>query len=284
MPESLRAFALAADLPVRLEVVDTASQPVPRRRVLDAARDPVPDAPYVMSHPAFVLGWADGRRLVVDAGMDRAGALAFGRPLEWLGAGPIVPHASLAERVAPHLDAGPLGLVPTHLHTDHVGGVLAWCAALPAGARVRLFQTAAQAERTNHTTRPGRALLDTAGCLDPVRLDAAPAAPVPGFPGTFVIHAAGHTPGSQIVGAWLREGGEPRGVLFVGDVANVVDGIRLDLPKPWAYRTFVVPENEPRLARVRAFLREAADRAGFLILPSHDRLHLVASGLLAPAP
>lgn len=278
---ALRAFAAAPDLPTQLAVVDTASQEMPRALVLDPSRDPRPGARYVMSHPAVVLIWADGRRLLVDAGMDRAGALAFGRPIEWLGGQPIEPHASLAERIGGTLArAGPLGIVFTHLHTDHVGGVAALCAALPPSMRVSLFQREAQIRLANYTTRPGRAQLAAARCLAPVALEEAPVAAVPGFPGVFVIHAAGHTPGSQVVGAWLREtpGAPPRGWLFPGDVANAVDGIREEVPKPWAYSTFVVPESAARLARLRGFLRDA-EAAGMTLVPAHDALHLRSLGL-----
>lgn len=281
-PEELRAFAAAPDLPVRLRAVNTASQVTPRRLVLDPARDPTPDAPYVMSHPAFVLEWADGRRLLVDAGMDRAATRrAFGRPIEWMGGGSIEAHASLAERVGPELNGRRVGIAFTHLHIDHVDGVHSLCRALDGRTRIALFQRRAQAERVNFTTRVGRAWLDTAGCLEAIGLEEVPAAAVPGFAGVFVIHAAGHTPGSQIVGAWVAGAGGPRGWLFAGDVANAIDGIRRDVPKPWAYQTFVVPESEARLQRLRSFLRQAADRVGFTVLLSHDELHLVELGLLA---
>ena len=279
--DALRALAADAELPARVSYWNTASQPMPRSQVLERSRDPHPGEPYVMSHPAFVLEWADGRVLLVDTGMDRAAALAFGRPIEWLGAAPIEPHASLAEVLGPALARGPFGLVFTHLHTDHTSGVAAFCAALRARrpeARVQLFQTEAQATRANWTTRPGRAQLASADCLEALRLADSPAAPLPGFPGTFVIQAAGHTPGSQVVGAWLRDGASTRGFLFAGDVANAADGIRFDVPKPWAYSLLVVPESPRRLQRMRRFLRQASE-AGFVVVVSHDQRALEASGI-----
>jgi len=100
--ESIAAVAGVAtivdDPPVQLSVINTASQAMPRRAVLDTARDPHPDEPYVMSYPAFVLRWRDGRMLLIDAGMSRAAAVSFGKPIEWLGgAEAIVPHASIGE-------------------------------------------------------------------------------------------------------------------------------------------------------------------------------------------
>ncbi|RIL00064.1 MAG: hypothetical protein DCC71_19200 [Proteobacteria bacterium] len=279
---SLRAFADAPDLPVRVSVWNSASQPAPRAQVLDARRDPAPDAPYVMSHPSFVVEWSDGRTLLVDAGMDAEQARAFGRPLAWLGGGAIEPHGGIAERVAPALAGRSVAIAFTHLHGDHVGGVVSLCRARGA-APLRLLQTAAQADAANYTTRPGRALLDDAGCLARERTADAPAAPLPGLPGAFAIHAAGHTPGSQIVGAFVRTADGVRGVLFAGDAANAIDGIRHDVPKPWAYRTFVVPEHEARLARVRAWLREA-EAQGFAVAIAHDERHLATTGIPPFAP
>src|SRR5262245_2702592 len=72
------------DAPTRVAVINTASQKMSRANVLETERDPHPDQAFVMSYPAFVLEWKDGRLLLVDAGMTRAGAESFGVPLEWL--------------------------------------------------------------------------------------------------------------------------------------------------------------------------------------------------------
>lgn len=281
-PEAMAAFAEpAAERPVRIAWLDTARQPMPRKLVLDPARDPAPDAPYTMSHPVFVLTWRDGRVLLVDAGMDREAALAFGRPLAWAGAGPIEPLGAAADRLRELLAAAPedgLAIVFTHLHVDHVSGIDALCRVLPPGRRLRVWQRPAQAAEGNHTTRAAAERLAAAPCARRRHLAPDPAAPVAGFLGVFVIHAAGHTPGSQIVGAWVGEGAEPQGWLLAGDVANAWDGVRAEVPKPWAYRTFLVPESEARLQRVRAFLRDAA-ADGFTVLVSHDRRALEASSM-----
>ena len=122
------------------------------------------------------------------------------------------------------------------------------------------------------------ATLDRAGCLVRERLSGVSLTPIPDYPGAFVIHAAGHTPGSQIVGAWVREGSRVRGFLFAGDAANAIAGVRHDVPKPLSYRLFVVPESERRLTRVRAFLREA-EQAGLVVALAHDERHLATTGI-----
>src|SRR5262249_53552825 len=135
--------ALVDDAPVRLWRINTASQTMPRADVLDPGRDPHPGEPYVMSYPAFALGRKDGRLGLIDVGMTRDGARAFGRPLEWLGAAdPMQPHQSVAEALGAAA-ARVKGILFTHLHTDHVGGIGELCAHLNT---LRVPMTAAQAE------------------------------------------------------------------------------------------------------------------------------------------
>ncbi len=263
-------------LPVRVSAVNTARQPMPREAVLDPHLDPEPGTPYVLAIPAFVLEWADGRGLLVDAGMERDAALDFGRLTERFGgAGPMQAGTPLAEVLAPALGR-PWSLVLTHLHIDHTQGLAALCAARPAGAPpVRLLETREQATRSNYTTRAARQQVAEAepGCLARETLDPAPLAPLPGLPGAFVIRAAGHTPGSQVLVAFVRQAGRTRPWLFSGDVVNHVAGIRHDVPKPASYRWLVTPEADGRLGRLRRLLR-AAEEEGAVLVVSHDDAHL----------
>lgn len=272
------------DLPVRAWWIETATQPMPRWAVLDPAGDPQPDAPYVMSHPAFALQWTDGRILLIDAGMRRDAALSFGRPLQWLGgAGPLIPGTSAAAALGSDL-ADVKGIVFTHLHSDHVDGAVELCAADPPPA-IAAFTTVAQAERPNHTTQPGLDLLAEASCVKLRPLGGAgPLHPVPGFPGVAVIDAGGHTPGSQIVLVRLAAATGMRLLAFAGDTVNHHDGIRHDVPKPWAYRTFIVPESDERQQELRRFLAALERERGFTVLVSHDEASLRASGLRQSAP
>lgn len=269
----------AADPPLRVSIINTASQPMARAGVLAAEGDPHPRAPYVMSHPAFVLEWADGRILLIDAGMTPEQATAFGRRIELLGAGDaIVPHRSTADALG--IDAARVrGVIFTHPHTDHTGGIGALCGAI--GHDMAVFMTTAQAQRPNYTTRPGLAQIRDATCARPVRLDGGPLMPVPGFPGVSVVDAGGHTPGSQIVVAEIGGGDETRRLVFTGDIINNIDGVAYDLPKPWTYRTLVVPESDARQAELRRFLKQLQDEAGATLLVSHDQLALERSGVPA---
>jgi glyoxylase-like metal-dependent hydrolase (beta-lactamase superfamily II) len=271
LPDDAAVLALAGvpGGPVALAWHESARQPMPRSLVLEASADPDGAAPYVMSHPSFALAWPDGRVLLVDLGMEREGALAFGRPLEWTGASPLEFAGGAAHALGPAA-ARVAGAVFSHLHADHVDGVVALCAAR-TGAVLPVFQTAAQAELANHTTRPGRRLLDEAGCVRRQRLPEGPLAPLPGFPGVAVVDAAGHTPGSQVVLAVLSSG---RRLAFTGDVANHVEGIRRNVGKPSGYGLLVVPESPVRLDRVRRWLRHLERDLGFELVVAHDEAHL----------
>ncbi len=275
--EQVLLSAAGEDRPVAISWINTARQAMPRSAVLERARDPSPGRPYVMSHPVFVLEWSDGRLLLVDTGMDRDGAFAFGKPIQILaGAQPIAPLGPVAEHLGP-ARARVAGLVFTHLHVDHVEGVGALCAAI--AHPVPVFMTTAQRERSNYTTRPGRGLLEKAGCTRPVTLEGGPLFPLAGFPGVFVIAAGGHTPGSQLVIAHVREGEKLRTYAMTGDIVNHIDGVNHDLPKPFFYSLVVVPEDRERLRELRRYLHELRERAGVVLLVSHDEAELEASGV-----
>lgn len=271
--------------PVRLSIANTASQEMPRSGVLDSSRDPASASLYVMSHPSFVLEWEDGRILLVDTGMDRSGAESFGRLIErLLGGGPMRPHASVSVQLADAADRVE-GVLFTHLHEDHAGGVVELCRGRTRPLRV--FMTEAQDERGNYTTGATRRLLaDTRRgaqteadppCVEVTRIGSGGAQPVPGFPGVAVVAAGGHTPGSQIVLAAVS-GADGRSVAgFTGDIVNHIAGIDHDVPKPTLYRLLVVPEAEDRQAELRRFLRSLRDEAGVRLLVSHDELQLTGS-------
>jgi glyoxylase-like metal-dependent hydrolase (beta-lactamase superfamily II) len=127
-------------------------------------------------------------------------------------------------------------------------------------------------------------LVDEAGCARRVRLPDALLAPVPERPGVFVIHVAGHTPGSQVVIAFLDTGRGPAGVrriALAGDAANVLDGVLHDVPKPLLYRLLVVPESDARLGEVRRLLAAVGREGGFELAVSHDGLALERDGFLS---
>jgi hypothetical protein len=49
--------------------------------------------------------------------------------------------------------------------------------------------------------------------------------------------------------------------------------------KPLLYRLWIVPESEPRLARVRGWLQHLERDLGFELLVAHDQAQLASLGL-----
>jgi glyoxylase-like metal-dependent hydrolase (beta-lactamase superfamily II) len=274
------ALSAVVDGPVRLRWIVTSSQAMPRSMVLGSG-DPHPDRPYRLCHSAFAVEWEDGRILLIDAGMTRAQAAAFGAMGEWAGAEPIEVATTVAAALGPRVkDAA--GVVFTHLHVDHVDGVRELCAAGDE-PRIDAFLNSAQAQRTNHTTGDALATVRSLPCLRPVELAAAGLLPLEGFPGAFVIPVAGHTPGSQVIVIAMRDGRGRRAIAFTGDVVNHIDGVNFDIGKPALYRALVVPEDDGRLSEVRRFLRDLRDIAGFELLVSHDEYALASSSVARSA-
>ncbi|MBM4269649.1 MAG: MBL fold metallo-hydrolase [Deltaproteobacteria bacterium] len=273
---------LAADpgAPGRLGWINTASQDMPRAAALDPDLDPQPDAPYRMSHPSFVLEWPDGRLLLVDLGMTQDAAREFGEPLEsFADAESMETHTPTAQALGERAN-DVAGVILSHTHTDHVQGIAALCSARTK--RLPVYATEAQIERPNYLTRPGLEMLREAGCVDLIELrddDGDSLLPVPGLPGVRVIDAGGHTPGSQIVVARLDSGEDAALYAFVGDIVNARAGIEHDVPKPWLYRTFVVPEDHERQGELRRWLRDLNRSAGFTPLVAHDELATRSSGV-----
>jgi glyoxylase-like metal-dependent hydrolase (beta-lactamase superfamily II) len=277
--DELMAFDPDADLPIRLSWINTATQPMARSLVLDPALDPTPDQPYVMSYPSFVFEWADGRIFLVDLGMDRAAAEAFGRPFELLvGAKKIQPLGSAAERLGDAL-ARVKGVAFTHEHKDHTQGVTDLCRLHPRP--IALFQDRLQVEETNYTTRGAQRQIRDADCMARRMVDGTRLLALPGFPGLAFFAAGGHTPGSQIFVAHVRTGDGVRTWVLTGDIVNQIDGIRRNVPKPPLYSLLLVPESTARLDVLRRFLGGLESEHGVGLLVSHDQLSLEASGLPA---
>jgi glyoxylase-like metal-dependent hydrolase (beta-lactamase superfamily II) len=263
------ASALAVDDgPVRIGYVLTSEQKSPDNRI---------------GHPVFVVEWQDGRVLAIDAGMDRAEAVAFGKPFETvLGAEPAVAYGSIAEQLGARA-AAVRAIAFTHLHVDHTGGAYTLCEG--AAHALTIFEAPLQAGRGNYMTRGGKEDIERVKCADRVVLEGGPVYALPGFPGVAAIAAGGHTPCSTIyfvkVGAitWV----------LVGDVAFSHRDIVEDRPKNALYSYLLVPESPARLAELRAWLRGIETDPGYRIVVSHalDELEALPSGLgltrIAPA-
>ena len=263
--------------PVAAYWVNTAWQSTSLQTVMASDSSRPDDEPFVMGFPAFILEWADGRLLLIDVGMDAVAARAFGAPLEALGlAGPMKPELSVAESMGSELQRIE-GVVFTHLHIDHVAGLTSLCEQFKGTAPV--FMSDAQALRPNFLTKEGADIVAKASCLEVDRSVTAPMTPLPNFPGVWIVPAAGHTPGSQIIVARIESGGGTRDFLFLGDIVNAAQALELNQGKPILYRTILVPEDEERQNSLRQFISTLQHQHGFQSIASHDQLALEASTL-----
>jgi len=263
--------------PNRIRYINTASQPMPRGLVLASSQDPHPERAYVLSHVSFALEWADGRLFLIDTGMPREAAIAFGKAAELIGAGPSKAYGGVSDQLgADVLRVAGIGF--THLHQDHTSDLAQLCHQL---AELDVFQAPVQFERGNYTTSTSERQIADATCATPRRLEGEALFAVPGFPGLFVIQASGHTPGSQLFVVHLAgEAGAPAQTwLLAGDIVNHIDGVRKNLPKPTLYSTLVTPESADRLAELRQYLQTLESDYGVQLLVSHDQLQIESSGI-----
>ena len=118
-----------------------------------------------VAFPAFVLRWADGRRFVIDMGMDEDGATHFYEKMAWqYKSDGIKVHGSVAQQLGAEASLV-AGLGFTHLHEDHVQGVQRYCQSKLT--KLPLFQTSQQALEHNYTTGFGAAFVEDADCVSP---------------------------------------------------------------------------------------------------------------------
>jgi len=279
--QEIMAAAREADLPTSIHILNTASQSIARHLILDAELDPASSGNVELAFPAFVLTWANGHRFVVDGGLSATEADRFGRQLQWLGDGfhsePMVYHRSLSASLYPVSVKG-LGL--THLHPDHTTGFDDLCA---AGARYTTYQSIEQFTGQNYSTFRGDDELAAMTCS--IRLVLAQQETllrdIQGFPGLYVVHVAGHTPGSQVFIAHVRQPAGVKTYIIGGDIANHGDAVTFNIGKPSWYSRWVISENIAQLERLRRWLKSLSDRNQIQVLLSHDLQALQNSGVPA---
>lgn len=225
----------------------------------------------VLGHVVMLLTWAEGQQLIIDSGMNREDAIAFGKPLESIyGGDPTVTHGPFEEQRSDVLE-NLTGMVFTHLHTDHTYGAPAIC---DAQSGITIYQTKDQANIQNHLTAESQQLINGSACHRSALGDGL-FKTIPGYPGIYAISAGGHTPGSTI---YVVNTGDEQ-LIFSGDLTNDIHKIKHNEDKGFLYSYLAVPENTALLSRWRPWLNELDDLEGVAVFPSHDVRHLRASGL-----
>ena len=217
-----------------------------------------------LGHVGVLIEWEDGTpAFLIDTGMPAAQAVAFGAPLErFLDAGPTRAFGAIDVQMGEAAQS--IGAIAfTHLHSDHTDGVGGICAAQATPATV--YQSDLQRNLQNYGTRSGEANIAGAACPR-AALGTDLVKPIEGFPGVVAIAAGGHTPGSTVYAT--RFNGKVW--IFAGDITNDMQSLHNNIDKPWAYTTFVVPENPSRQAELRLWLESLDQLENFEVLVAHD--------------
>lgn len=254
----LRALLTVDDGPVSVRYLDTSSQKLPAGE---------------LGHTVFLVEWANGNVFMIDAGMDRETALEFGSLLQTLlgaeeGA---VFHGTVPDLVGKDTSRV-TGVGFTHLHIDHVQGLLAFCEARGEGARV--YQTSWQAELHNFNTVESAGLVEDS-CLRPGNLSGEGVMPVDGFPGLGVVALGGHTPGSTLFA--IASGDQLW--LLSGDTTNTKADLLSNTGKGFLYSYLVVPENTARTEVLRKWLAALDANDDMSVVVSHDLGDVAGSGI-----
>jgi glyoxylase-like metal-dependent hydrolase (beta-lactamase superfamily II) len=151
-------------------------------------------------------------------------------------------------------------IVVTHEHFDHTGGLFAYRdlqALLPA-LRLTDIQVAHP-----ESMAPGVLTPAIFGDYRPLHYDGALAL----APGMVLIHAPGHSAGSQMIYVKLANGTE---FLLIGDIAWNMRNIELQRERPrWTTRTFG-EDRSAVLAELTALHELKTHEPGLHIIPSHD--------------
>jgi glyoxylase-like metal-dependent hydrolase (beta-lactamase superfamily II) len=256
--EELRSLLAVSGGPRSLSWVNTSSQDVPGGQT---------------GHPAFLAEWPDGSLFEVDAGMDPAAAVEFGKTVRWIANGGEVVTAGAVPDLIGSAVTRIRGIGFTHLHIDHTEGVKALCAAGPApGARV--FQGSLQARLRDPNTEEGGGLVE-GSCFAPVLAGDEGLLTLPDFPGLALVPLGGHTACSTMFAVAV----DGHLWLLSGDISNSRRALLGNEGKGFVYSVLLVPEDTRRTALLRRYLAQLDAEDDITVIVSHDLAALRGSGL-----
>ncbi len=253
----LQALTRIPDGPVNIRYINTSSQKT---------------AQGILSHTAFIVDWADGKRFLIDTGMDAETAIEFGKVLEsFVDAEPAVPHGNIAELLGDDIQQTS-GLGYTHLHIDHVQGTKPFCAV--RGPGVTLYQSHWQRDLQNSNTVDSAAIIEDS-CLSRTVVDSNGLSEIDEFPGLALVGIGGHTPGSTL---WVVP---VNGTLWLisGDISNTKADLTNNHGKGFLYSYILVPEDTGRTQDMRLWLSTLDAQQNIKVIVPHDIADIKANQL-----
>lgn len=217
----------------------------------------------LLSHNSVLIEWSNGDMVMIDAGMDEAGAIDFGELLKSMGpAEDVVVVGTVGQILGADISrVKAVGF--THLHIDHTQGVEKFCEDRGAGAVA--LQTRYQHDLQNFNTEEGAAII-AQSCLTQEVREGDGLIKFDRFPGLAMYPLGGHTPGSTLFA--VADG--DRLLLFSGDITNNKADILQDKGKGFLYSYVLVPENTSRTADLRDWLRALNQQNDIEVVVSHD--------------
>lgn len=247
--DALRKAALASGepLPVAMEQFIVARGAFPRAVVvagsgLFASQD--------MVFRTHILGYADGRTLMIDPVHDRAvHEKHFGGQFNdktWNFMQAAMKDASL--------------VLATHEHLDHINGI----AASPAFEQLapKVMLTREQLDNQRFMQDAGFSAAQIAA-LTPLEYDGVYSP----MPGVAVKKTPGHSLGHQVIYVQLANGEE---YLFAGDIAWVWDNIREQRGRARLVSSLFLGEDQQQVAAQLAGLKALVDEGRINLIVSHD--------------
>jgi glyoxylase-like metal-dependent hydrolase (beta-lactamase superfamily II) len=210
---------------------------------------------YVSARTAFQLVYPSGSWIMVDTGMDQAvhKFFGFGREEPYWGDRNAAVQEALKNASL---------IVVTHEHGDHVAGVIRSDARKAIAAKTLL--TREQVRTLIQYPQMPDIRLTPEMARDYIVVDYETYLPI--APGVVLIKAPGHTPGHQMIYVRLGSGRE---YLFIGDVAWSLANVTELKPRPAATMRRVGESAAPLMWQMR-WIKEAMDREGLIVIPSHD--------------